>query len=130
MTSTAIVTRRPGFGLGLLGVTMFALTLPMTRLATGTPETPQLDGLFIATGRAAAAALLSALFLWRVRAPWPRHADWPTLALVALGVVFGFPILTSLAMRDVGAVHASVIVGLLPLVTALVGALFGASVGG
>jgi len=38
-------------------------------------------------------------------------------------VVFGFPLLTSIAMRHVGAVHASVIVGALPPPTAAVGAL-------
>jgi drug/metabolite transporter (DMT)-like permease len=37
--------------------------------------------------------------------------------------VFGFPFLTSVAMRYVEAVHASVIVGVLPLATAAVGAL-------
>ncbi len=113
---------RTGLWLGLLGVAIFALTLPMTRLATGTPEAPQLSGLFIALGRAAAAAGLSALFLLALRAPLPRREDWRPLALVAFGVVFGFPLCTSLAMRHVEAMHASVIVGVLPLATAAVGA--------
>ncbi len=121
LASPDTATRR-GLALGLLGVLVFALTLPMTRLATGTPEAPQLGGLYIAAGRAVVAAALSALFLVAVRAPLPRRADWGPLALVALGVVFGFPICTSLAMRHVEAVHASVIVGVLPLATAAVGA--------
>lgn len=112
-----------GLALGLLGVAIFALTLPMTRLAVGTPEAPLMSGLFIAMGRAAVAGLLSALLLLVLRAPWPRRADWGPLALTALGVVFGFPLLTSIAMRHVSAVHASVIVGVLPLATAAVGAL-------
>jgi drug/metabolite transporter (DMT)-like permease len=116
-------TVRRGYALGLLGVCAFALTLPMTRLATGTPEAPQLAGLYIAAGRAVVAAALSALFLLAVRARLPARAQWPTLAWVALGVVFGFPFLTSIAMRHVEAVHASVIVGVLPLATAAVGAL-------
>jgi drug/metabolite transporter (DMT)-like permease len=116
-------TLRRGYVLGLLGVCVFALTLPMTRLATGTPEAPQLAGLYIAAGRAVVAAALSALFLLTVRARLPTRAQWPTLAWVALGVVFGFPFLTSIAMRHVEAVHASVIVGVLPLATAAVGAL-------
>ena len=49
-----------GLWLGLLGVAIFALTLPMTRLAVGTPEAPQLSGVFIAVGRAVVAAALSA----------------------------------------------------------------------
>ncbi len=116
-------TVRRGYVLGLLGVCVFALTLPMTRLATGTPEAPQLAGLYIAAGRAVVAAALSTLFLLAVRAPRPTRTQWPTLAWVALGVVFGFPFLTSIAMRHVEAVHASVIVGVLPLATAAVGAL-------
>ncbi|HAU58190.1 MAG TPA: EamA family transporter [Comamonadaceae bacterium] len=112
-----------GLALGLLGVVIFALTLPMTRLAVGTPEAPLMSGLFIAMGRATVAGVLSALLLLALRAPWPRRADWGPLALTALGVVFGFPLLTSIAMRHVGAVHASVIVGVLPLATAAVGAI-------
>ncbi|WP_066706059.1 DMT family transporter [Curvibacter delicatus] len=113
---------RQGLWLGLLGVAIFALTLPMTRLATGTPDAPQLSGLFIALGRAAVAAALSAVLLLVMRAPWPTAEDWRALVLVALGVVFGFPLCTSLAMRHVEAVHASVILGVLPLATAAVGA--------
>ena len=112
-----------GLWLGLLGVAIFALTLPMTRLAVGSPEAPQMSGLFIAMGRAVVAGLLSAALLLARRAPWPERADWAPLALTAAGVVFGFPLLTSIAMRHVEAVHASVIVGLLPLATAAVGAL-------
>ncbi|MBX9871346.1 MAG: DMT family transporter [Burkholderiaceae bacterium] len=123
MTTSTLDTTRRGYALGLLGVAVFALTLPMTRLATGTPEAPQLGGLYIATGRAVVAAALSALYLLAVHAPRPTRAQWPALAWVALGVVFGFPICTSIAMRHVEAVHASVIVGVLPLATAAVGAL-------
>lgn len=112
-----------GLWLGLLGVTIFALTLPMTRLAVGTPEAPQMSGVFIALGRAVVAAALSAVFLVATRAPWPRRADWWPLVITAAGVVFGFPLFTSIAMRYVEAVHASVIVGVLPLATAAVGAL-------
>jgi drug/metabolite transporter (DMT)-like permease len=111
-----------GLWLGLAGVTIFALTLPMTRLAVGTPDAPQMSGVFIALGRAVVAALLSAAFLIATRAPLPRKQDWTALAITSAGVVFGFPLLTSIAMRHVEAVHASVIVGVLPLATAGVGA--------
>jgi drug/metabolite transporter (DMT)-like permease len=111
-----------GLWLGLLGVAIFALTLPFTRLAVGTPDAPQMSGLFIALGRAVVAGVLSIVFLLFTRAPWPSREDVKPLALVALGVVFGFPLCTSIAMRHVEAVHASVIVGVLPLATAAVGA--------
>lgn len=111
-----------GLWFGLLGVTIFAATLPMTRLAVGTVEAPGMSGVFVALGRAVVAAALSAAFLRITRAPMPQREDlWP-LALTSAGVVFGFPLFTSIAMRHVEAVHASVIVGVLPLATAAVGA--------
>ena len=111
-----------GLWLGLLGVVIFALTLPMTRLAVGTAQAPQMSGVFIAAGRAVVAAALSALLLLATRAPLPARSDWWPLAITSAGVVFGFPLFTSIAMRHVEAVHASVIVGVLPLATAAVGA--------
>jgi drug/metabolite transporter (DMT)-like permease len=114
---------RRGLLLGALGVAIFALTLPMTRLAVGTPEAPQMTGLFIAMGRAVVAAGLSALYLLFTRARWPQAGQRGPLVLTSLGVVFGFPLLTSIAMRHVQATHASVILGVLPLATAALGAL-------
>jgi drug/metabolite transporter (DMT)-like permease len=129
MTAEALPTPRwidlpanRGLLLGLLGVTIFALTLPMTRLAVGTVDAPQMSGVFVAVGRAVVAALLSMVFLLATRAPLPRRSDLLPLAITAAGVVFGFPLFTSVAMRYVEAVHASVIVGVLPLATAVVGA--------
>ncbi len=109
---------RRGMWFGLLGVMMFAVTLPVTRLAVGTEEDPHLSGLFIAMGRAVVAGGLSCLYLWFTQAAWPSKEQWKGLSLVALGVVFGFPLFTSLAMRHVEASHASVITGVLPLATA------------
>jgi drug/metabolite transporter (DMT)-like permease len=111
-----------GLWLGLLGVMIFSLTLPMTRLAVGSPEAPQLSGLFVAFGRAAVAGALSLAFLIVTRAPRPAPGDWPLIGAIAAGAVFGFPLFTSIAMRHVEAVHASVLLGVLPLATALVGA--------
>ena len=112
-----------GLWLGLLGIVIFSVTLPMTRLAVGTPDAPQMSGLFIAMGRAVVAAGLSTLFLVATRASLPARRDWLPLVITAGGIVFGFPLLTSIAMRYVEAIHASVIVGVLPLATAAVGAL-------
>ena len=120
-TDQAAITK--GLWLGLLGIVIFSVTLPMTRLAVGTPDAPQMSGLFIAMGRAVVAAGLSALLLLVTRAPWPARGDWLPLVITAGGIVFGFPLFTSIAMRHVEAMHASVIVGVLPLATAAVGAL-------
>jgi len=109
---------RRGYLLGLIGVALFALTIPMTRLASGSAAAPQLSPWFVAFGRAAVAGLLAALYLLAVRAPRPRAAQWPALGLTAAGVVFGFPLFMGLAVVRVDAVHASVVTGILPLVTA------------
>jgi drug/metabolite transporter (DMT)-like permease len=111
-----------GLWLGFLGVVIFSLTLPMTRLATGSALDPQLSGWFIAMGRAAVAGGLSAVWLLAVRAPLPAREDWRLIGWTALGAVFGFPLFTSLAMRHVESVHASVMLGILPLSTAAIAA--------
>lgn len=113
---------RRGYLLGLLGVALFALTIPMTRLASGSTAAPQLSPWFVAFGRAAFAGVLAALYLWVVRAPWPSTAQWRALSFTAVGVVFGFPLFMGLAVVRVDAVHASVVTGILPLVTAALGA--------
>ena len=112
-----------GLWLGVLGVTVFAFSLPMTRLAVGSVDAPQLSGAFVALGRAAVAGLLSLAYLALTRAPWPARGDWLWILCTSAGVVFGFPLLTSVAMRHVEGVHASVMLGVLPLATAAVGAL-------
>lgn len=113
---------RRGFLLGLLGVALFALTIPMTRLASGSAVAPQLSPWFVAIGRAAVAGFLAIAYLLGVRAPWPQRRQWRTLALTALGVVFGFPLFMGLAVLHVDAVHASVVTGVLPLATAALAA--------
>lgn len=111
-----------GFWLGVLGVACFAMTLPATRLATGTADAPQLSPAFVTLGRAALAGLLSAAWLAVVRSPWPTRAQWRALSLSMAGNVIGFPLLLALALRSVTATHAAVITALLPLATAVVAA--------
>jgi drug/metabolite transporter (DMT)-like permease len=108
--------------LGILGVVIFAITFPMTRLAVGTVEAPQLSPWFSALGRAAVAGILSLFYLALTRTPKPAKEDWLPLALTSLCIVFGFPILTTWALRYVEAIHASVLYGFLPLMTAAIGA--------
>jgi drug/metabolite transporter (DMT)-like permease len=109
-----------GMLLGLAGVAIFSLTLPFTRMAvTG------LDPAFVALGRALVAAALAAIWLrWKRAPPPPRSALLP-LAMVSLGCVIGFPWLTSIALRTLPASHGAVLVGILPLATAVFSALRG-----
>lgn len=113
-----------GMALGLLGVAIFALTLPMTRLAVGDAAAPQLPPSFVTAGRAALAGLLSIAYLRWVGARVPARAHWPALAVCALGTVVGFPLLLALALRHVDAMHAAVVTGLMPLGTAVAAAIY------
>jgi drug/metabolite transporter (DMT)-like permease len=120
-SSTSDATR--GLLLGLAGVVMFALSIPMTRLAGGSAAAPQLDPAFVAFGRAVVAGLLSLAYLAATGARRPRGGEWRLMAFTAGGVVFGWPLLSGLAVRHVDAVHAAVVSGVLPLATAVIAAL-------
>ena len=107
-----------GLALGLIGVLAFSLTLPMTRTAVA-----ELDPWFVAFGRMSIAGAIALTWLLATRAPRPTRADTGPLAWSVLGIVIGFPLLTSLAMRTVPANHGAIIVGALPFATALGAAL-------
>lgn len=101
---------------GLAAVAAFSLTLPATRIAVG-----EIDVAAVAFGRIVLASLLAACALAASRAARPAAPQLGALALVSAGVVFGFPLLTSWAMSRVDASHGAVLIGLLPLATALAG---------
>jgi drug/metabolite transporter (DMT)-like permease len=109
-----------GMLLGLAGVAIFSLTLPFTRMAVA-----GLDPAFVALGRALVAAVLGAIWLRWNRAPLPPRSALLPLAMVSLGCVIGFPWLTSIALRTLPASHGAVLVGILPLATAVFSALRG-----
>ncbi|QBF28242.1 DMT family transporter [Pseudomonas tructae] len=103
-----------GMVLGLLGVIIFSLTLPMTRIVVQELH-PLLNGL----GRALLAAIpAAALLLWR-REKWPTWVQIKGLSLVALGVILGFPVLSAWAMQSVPASHGALVNGLQPLCVAV-----------
>ncbi|GGC09595.1 hypothetical protein GCM10007205_18420 [Oxalicibacterium flavum] len=107
-----------GMWLGAIGIAMFSLTLPFTRMAVA-----ELHPVLLALGRAVVAAGCGAALLWSVRAPRPNRAQLKSLCIVALGVVIGFPVFSSIAMSRIPAAHGAIVLGILPLVTALFGAL-------
>ncbi|HOZ65982.1 MAG TPA: DMT family transporter [Burkholderiaceae bacterium] len=132
---------KAGLWLGLLGVIIFAVTLPMTKLAVGTLSQPQLSPWFITFGRAAVAGLLSILYLtWQYKSAkevnsttkktnqrvWklPSASEWGLLAFTACGVVVGFPLFLSLALQYVPSTHGAVVTGLMPLATAVIAAIW------
>jgi drug/metabolite transporter (DMT)-like permease len=107
-----------GMAFGLLGVMGFAITLPATRVLV-----QYVDPVFAGMSRICGAGALAAILLAYFRQPLPNRRQFSQLAVVALGVVVGFPILSSLAMSGMKAIHGGVVVGILPLVTAALGAL-------
>ena len=112
-------TRR-GLFFGWLGMLVFSGTVVATRFAVR-----EMDATFIALGRAVVAAVLAACVLRMRRAPWPARRQWGRIALVAGGVVVGFPWLITLALRTMPAAHGAVIVGLLPMATSVLAVLRG-----
>src|ERR1700753_2964010 len=101
--------RRVGLLLGGLGVLIFSFSFPGTKLAL-----EGFDPWFVAGGRAVVAAGLGALVLWHQRAAFPSRRQWLSLAIVAGGVVVGFPLLSSLALQSTSATHSAVVIAVLP----------------
>lgn len=103
-----------GLALGAVGVLAFSLSLPFTRISV-----QQLDPWFVAFGRAVGAGLLAWAYLWLTGAPRPTRAQWRRLAVVAAGVVVGFPMFTSLALTTQTSAHGAVVIAVLPAMTAI-----------
>lgn len=103
-----------GMLLGLIGVVIFSLTLPMTRVVV-TELHPLLNGL----GRALAASVPAGLLLWLRRERLPSRAQLKSLAVVSAGVIVAFPVFSAWAMKTVPAAHGAVVNGLQPLLVAL-----------
>jgi drug/metabolite transporter (DMT)-like permease len=103
---------------GLLGVVAFGLTLPATKAAV-----PLFGVATVGLGRAVIAGTLGLILLTMTRSKIPTRSQLLRLAIVALGVVFGFPLFSAYAMKSVPASHGAIIIGLIPLFTALFGVL-------
>jgi len=103
-----------GMALGLLGVVIFSLTLPMTRVVVQEIH-PLLNGL----GRALLAAIPAAALLYWRREKWPTRQQFKGLLLVIAGVIIGFPILSAWAMQTLPASHGALVNGIQPLFVAI-----------
>ena len=105
-----------GMLLGILGVISFGLTLPATRYII-----EYFDPIFIGLGRAVVAAVFASLLLVITKPAIPNRKQLSKLIIIAFGVVIGFPVLSAWAMQTVPASHGGVVLGILPLATAIVG---------
>ncbi|QIH08827.1 MULTISPECIES: DMT family transporter [unclassified Pseudomonas] len=105
---------------GFLGVLIFSGSLPATRVAVA-----EFDPLFLTVARATIAGVLALAILLLFKERRPSKQQLLPLAVVALGVVLGFPLLTALALQYVTSAHSIVFLGLLPLATAVFGVIRG-----
>ena len=115
MPSPVVSRERLGLVLGFLGMAIFGGTLPATRIAVSA-----IDPLALTALRTAIAGLCSLALLMVLRLPLPPRALWPQLAIAMLCVSILFPFLMALGMQTVDASHGGVLLGILPIATALV----------
>ena len=114
MTTTEQKQTNQGMILGFIAVAIFSLTLPVTRQII-----PYFDPIFIGLGRSVVAALVALPILLIFKQRFPNPTQVKQLLLTAVGIIAGFPVLTAFAMQTVPASHGSVVIGLLPLLTAV-----------
>ena len=106
-----------GLLLGFLGVSIFSLTLPMTKLAlAGGMAAP-----FVSFGRAVLAGAIALIVLRIAKVSFPAREHRRNILLATLGIGFGWPTMTTIALQFTDPSHAAVVNGLLPFSTALVG---------
>ncbi len=108
-----------GFILGFFGVVTFGASLPATSLAL-----LAYDPWFITFARAAIATIAAILVLaLRRRGLLRDHAG--TLFLAGILLCFAFPGLMAVALEQVPASHGGIVLGILPLATAVFAAVIG-----
>ncbi len=113
-----------GYISAIIGLIIFSFTLPMSKIALGTPDAPQISFYFLTFGRAVLAGFASLILLFFIRPKIPKPQEFLLIAVGGLGIVYGFPFFSNYALLHTGGVHGSVITGILPLSTALFAAIY------
>src|SRR3979411_2320194 len=104
-----------GLLLCFIGMAIFGGPLPATRLAVS-----GFDPLALTALRAAIAGLCALVLLLVLRRPPPPRRLWFQLVIAMLCVSILFPLLMALAGEPGDASHGGVVMGILPIPTALV----------
>jgi len=118
-TGTPLSRETRGLLLGFCGVCMFGATLPMTRVAV-----LDFDPLAMTALRAFLGGLIAAVMLLLTRARPPERRLWPKIVYVAVMVGIGFQLTSAMGSMTVPSAHGGVVLGLLPLCTALAATLW------
>ncbi len=115
MSSPSWSREHLGLLLGFIGMAIFGGTLPATRIAV-----TAIDPLAVTALRTAIAGLCSLTLLIVLRRPLPPRHLFSQLLIAMLCVSILFPFLMALAVQTVDASHGGVVLGILPIATALV----------
>lgn len=105
---------------GFIGVVIFSGSLPATKVAV-----LEFNPVFLTVARASIAGILALIALLVFKEKRPNRKQIFQVALVAIGVVVGFPLLSAWGLKYVSSAHSMVFIGLLPVATAVFGTIRG-----
>ncbi|ABP34852.1 DMT family transporter [Polynucleobacter asymbioticus] len=103
-----------GIWLGLVGVVIFSMTLPATKIAV-----PDFSAIPLSFYRAAIAGVAALIYIAAKKIALPQKSDLPTLGIISILISFVFPISIAIAMQDLPSSHGGIVLGISPLLTAL-----------
>ena len=107
-----------GMLIGFIGISIFSLTLPFTQIAVN-----EMSPFFVAFGRASIAGICALILLMFSKSKFPNKVQIRRLIIIVIGVVYGFPIFTSIAMTTLPSSHSGIVLGILPLAMSLFAAI-------
>lgn len=113
-----LTNENKGFIFGFVGILIFSLTPPATKIALG-PDNNALTPEFITFGRSALAGIMSLIYLFFFKKKKPSVKYIFNIFIVALSLSVGFPLFLSLGLIHSTSTHAAVILTLMPLMTAV-----------
>ncbi len=106
--------------LGFLAVFAFSFTLPLTKILTSSMNAYQ-----IGIGRTLIASIVALILVIILKYNLPNKHQIKRLLLASLGISFGFPILVGIGMNFVPSSHGSLMLSILPILTAIFGKIYG-----
>mgnify|MGYP006266507757 CR=1 FL=1 len=109
-----MIKETKGIWLGLIGVIIFSMTLPATKIAV-----PDFGALPLSFYRATIAGITALIYVVIKKVPFPQTTDLLILGIISALISFAFPISIAIAMQDLPSSHGGIVLGISPLLTAL-----------